>query len=181
MGQIVVVDCQNDFISGTLACTNGDAAVDYIKGYINSNHGIEVFYTADFHPEDHMSFVAQGGQWPPHCVANTVGAEISEVFQEMSESRPSVNNIYYKGRIVELEEYSAIDATSESGVKMLDLLDDEVIVAGIASEFCVRETVLDLMANGKKVKVLRDGLAYVDESNHLGNLSELEEMGVTLI
>ena len=52
---------------------------------------------------------------------------------------------------------------------------------GIASEFCVRETVLDLLKEGKRVTVFKDALGYVNKENHIANLDELEKMGVKII
>lgn len=183
MSQIVVVDCQNDFISGSLACGNADNAVEFIKEYVNSNSDVELFYTADFHPKSHMSFEENGGAWPVHCVENTNGSELSKVFDGILNERlvPNVDNVFLKGRDKDLEEYSAIAAINNKGVKMLELLGDEVIVVGIASEFCVRETVLDLLKEGKRVTVFKDALGYVNKENHIANLDELEKMGVKII
>ena len=72
---IVVVDEIYDFITGgSLACAHSDEAVANTKAFIEKKPGLPVLFICDHHPADHCSFVAQGGPWPPHCVAGTRGA-----------------------------------------------------------------------------------------------------------
>lgn len=174
---LIVVDCQNDFIDGTLACLNANEAVDKIIESYDEN--MNVYYTSDFHPKDHMSFVEQGGTWPPHCVAGTWGAELSEKFKD-SKFVPNAEDTFYKGRNADVEEYSGFDAKNDEGEYLKDKIGDKVYVAGIASEFCVRETALAFKNYGKEVVVLKDMLGYVNEEEHLKNIAELEELGITV-
>ncbi len=175
---LIIVDCQNDFISGSLACQKGEEAAEKIAEFIKENkENLNVFYTADFHPENHISFEAQGGIWPPHCVEGTEGAEIHKVLKE-SDLAPNADNIYYKGRNPEEEEYSGYQGKNESGKALKDAVSDEVHIVGIASEYCVKNTAEDFLKDGKSVTVYKDMLGYVDEEDHIKNLKELEQEGI---
>lgn len=182
MKTLIVVDCQNDFITGTLACENAENAVKKIVEFINDND-VETVYSFDWHSENNRSFEKWGGIWPVHCVENTWGAELSEEFKNIkfTDQSPIPENIYKKGTDDNIEEYSAYYARNPKGKKIADLESDEFIVSGIASEYCVKETVLELLKNGKKVSLLVEGLGYVDKTEHEKNLKELEKKGITLI
>ncbi|HXI19965.1 MAG TPA: isochorismatase family protein, partial [Gemmatimonadales bacterium] len=74
---LLVVDVQNDFLpGGSLAVPHGDEVIPVLNRAIArfTGAGRPVFATRDWHPPDHCSFTAQGGRWPPHCVAGTPGA-----------------------------------------------------------------------------------------------------------
>ena len=73
---LIIVDCQNDFITGSMSVKGAKNAVDNIKDFIK-NHRKEIekiIFTVDWHPYNHMSFKKSGGQWPSHCVQYTPGA-----------------------------------------------------------------------------------------------------------
>lgn len=177
---LIIVDCQNDFVDGALAAPNGPETVEKIVDFLNdSDEKINTFYTADFHPKDHMSFSSEGGVWPSHCVENTFGSEIHEAFEN---SRNPVNkeNLYIKGRNKDVEEYSGFEAENLNGDKLKDQLDDTVYIVGIASEYCVRETALAFKDAGKNVVVLKDLLGYINLDDHLENLKDLETKGIEI-
>lgn len=68
MDSLVIVDCQYDFIDGSLACSGSHEAVAYLIDFIN-RHEVEVLYTSDWHSPTNQSFTVNGGIWPIHCVA----------------------------------------------------------------------------------------------------------------
>lgn len=180
---ILVVDCQYDFIDGTLACAHAEEAVRNIIALINSDPSAKVFYSADNHSINHCSYVQNGGTWPIHCQADTHGAEIhKDFYTEVKEpsQRPNEKNIYYKGEDDALEEYSAFNAKNKSGREINQDIGRDVLVCGIASEFCVRESVLALLKSGRAVEVYEDLLGWVDEKNHRKNLEELKTLGVKI-
>src|SRR3989344_9625282 len=77
---LIVVDVQNDFLpGGSLAVPEGDAVVPVLNRYLAefSAHELPIYATRDWHPANHCSFTAQGGPWPPHCVAETHGAQFA--------------------------------------------------------------------------------------------------------
>ena len=187
---LIVVDCQYDFIDGSLACENAENAVKNIIEYINNNNNLKVYYSADGHKITHHSFTANnhGGTWPVHCVAGTHGAEIHKDFYNKilnPENRPDEHkNIYFKACEDEIDEYSAFNAKNYNNKILHEEIDaehDNVIICGIASEFCVRESVLAFFKNNFKVKLLENALAWVNHDGHVKNLSDLKAQGVEII
>ncbi len=177
---LILVDCQHDFIDGTLACAHGEEAAAYLAAFLNA-HPVRALYTADWHSPANRSFRENGGIWPVHCVAGTRGAALAEVFAETVQdeaNRPSGRNTFRKGRDDEVEEYSAFGGVNDAGERLGDVASPHVYVGGIASEYCVRETVLALLASGRTVTVLPEGLAWVSEEDHEKNLADLRERGV---
>ena len=106
--EILVVDCQYDFIDGTLACGHSEEAVKNIIAFINANPSAKIYYSADNHSIRHCSYIPNGGTWPVHCQAGTHGAELHESFFTdiiNPSQRPNDSTIYYKGENDSVEEY----------------------------------------------------------------------------
>ncbi len=181
MDDLLIVDCQNDFIDGSLACRHAKDAVRYLISFADS-HDVRVLYTADWHSPRNGSFSENGGTWPVHCVAGTTGAEISSSFAEIAKekNRPCAETVFLKGRRDDVEEYSGFGGETESGTKLSDVVSSHVFVGGIASEYCVRETVLSLLQSGRRVTILTDGLGYVEKEAHEKSLADLEKRGAVL-
>ncbi|MDO5650421.1 MAG: isochorismatase family protein [Gallicola sp.] len=175
---LIIVDCQNDFIDGTMACDFANEAVDNIIEYFKED--MRVFYTSDFHPTDHMSFIEQGGMWPSHCVAGTWGAELHDKFHD-SIFKPNNENTFFKGRHPKFEEYSGFEARNGNDEMLKDVVSDKVYIGGIASEYCVRETALAFKKQGKEVVILKDLLGYVNKEEHLKNLEDLKDKGIDIL
>ncbi|WP_027624269.1 isochorismatase family protein [Clostridium lundense] len=182
---ILVVDCQNDFITGSLACTNGEKAVENIIKLINNNKDSVVVYSCDWHKESNKSFKINGGIWPIHCVKNTDGAKLHNKFyneiENYVQSPLKEKNIFYKGIDDVVEEYSAVNAKNIEGKSIEGKMSNEVIVCGIASEFCVKETIKELLKKGFNVSVYKEGVAYVEENGHREVFEELMRLGVEII
>ncbi|KGF08565.1 hypothetical protein HMPREF1633_13580 [Tissierellia bacterium S5-A11] len=174
---LVIIDCQNDFVHGALAAVNGEETVDAIVDFLKDHDDLKVFYSLDFHPTDHCSFKDQGGLWPAHCVADTDGAKVHEKFSQ-TKYPADINRSYYKGRDKDREEYSAFDAENDLGHLLRDDLEGPIYLAGIASEYCVRETALDFKKAGREVIVLKDLLGYIDQKDHEKNLQDLLDQGI---
>ena len=130
----------------------------------------------DWHPANHCSFQAQGGPWPVHCQAGTPGAEFHPALD-----RTLIQRVFSKGTEAEKEAYSAFDGTGladwlrEHDVKML-------VVAGLATDYCVRASVLDALHAGFQVSVLEDGIGAVDVHPGDGEraLAEMRAAGATI-
>lgn len=190
---LIVVDMLYDFIDGSLACTNAKNAVNQTVAFIDrmtagqngdDNEILDTYpilFVCDHHPADHCSFVSQGGTWPSHCVEGTHGGAVHEMLQ------PYMNEelTFYKGCDKDKEQYSGFEGVNKAGQPMgevLDLLDiKDVYVCGIATEYCVKATCLDLLKAGFKVHLLSDALAYVDEAGHRATLNELGTSGVEIL
>lgn len=182
-GTLIVVDCQYDFIDGSLACLHSEQAVDAIIAAINDAPECKVLYSADWHSPSNQSFKINGGIWPVHCVQDTEGAMLHKKFEseiKNPEQRPNPNTLFLKGQDDVVEEYSAFHAKNSSGQELHTQIEGPVTVSGIASEFCVRETVLALQQKGLRPRILADGLGYVDEAEHRKNLADLEQKGIII-
>ncbi|MDY3118179.1 MAG: isochorismatase family protein [Peptoniphilus sp.] len=183
MKTLVVVDAQVDFISGTLACRGSEEALESLVKFIESRPDVAVVYTADWHKPTNKSFQENGGIWPVHCVENTDGARLYEGFYALSreDARPGENNLFKKGRRDDVEEYSACLGTNAAGDVLKDCVSGEILVAGFASEYCVRETLLGLCEEGRNASLYLPGVAYVDEKDHEKNLADIRRRGIEIL
>ena len=190
---LIVVDMLYDFIDGSMACQEAGKAVENTLKYIEEvtaktdpdNSGVRsiypILFVRDHHPENHCSFAAQGGPWPPHCVQGTHGADIHQ------DLAPYANEdlTFYKGEGPSKEQYSGFEGVNPAGQSLrevLELMDiRHVVVCGIATEFCVYNTAKDLRNAGFKVSVLKDCIAYVEKQGHLDTLAKMEEEGIGLL
>jgi nicotinamidase/pyrazinamidase len=155
---LIVVDVQNDFCpGGTLAVAHGDKVVEPLNEQIDEflERGAPVYKSRDWHPATTKHFEAYGGTWPVHCVQNTKGAEFHPALRD----DPRIT-VVSKG-LGDTDCYSAFDETDlvsqlrEQGVK-------EVVVGGLATDYCVKNTVLDALKHGFKVKLLENATRAVD-------------------
>lgn len=145
---LIAVDVQNDFApGGALAVPDGDAVVPVLNELARSGRFDLVVATRDWHPADHGSFAARGGPWPEHCVAGTPGAELVAGLD-----RGAIDVVVDKGTDPATDGFSGFDGTD-----LADLLREhgveEVVVAGLATDFCVRATALDALRAGLAVTV----------------------------
>ena len=190
---LVVVDVIYDFIDGSLACQGADAAVKNTLQFIDKetaatdpdDSGVRsiypILFVRDHHPANHCSFAEQGGPWPVHCVQGTRGAEVHEALRPYA----SEDLTFFKGEDPLQEQYSGFEGRNPAGQSLgevLELLDvKNVVVCGIATEYCVRNTAEDLLKAGFKVYVLKDCLAYVDAKGHEEALDAMAKEGIKLI
>ncbi len=180
----LVVDMLYDFIDGSLACGNAEEAVKEVVKYINAHPEQEVIYITDCHPANHSSFVDFGGIWPSHCVEGTRGGAIHEAFYTdivNVVNRPDPErNIFRKGCKQDEEQYSGFEAVNTNGVALKDYANKDVVVSGIATEYCVKNTVEEFLNSGHNVELLLEGLGYVDYKGHKKTIKELEKV-VTVV
>lgn len=190
---LVVVDMLYDFIDGNMACIAADKAVAGTLAYIEEatagtdpdNSGVRsifpILFVRDSHPADHSSFQEQGGPWPSHCVQGTHGADIHEALAPYA----AEDLCFYKGMKREEEQYSGYEGTNPAGQRLHEVLDlleiREVVLCGIATEYCVYNTAKDLLDAGFRVSVLRNGLACVDLAGHEATLVRMQQEGMKLI
>ena len=175
---LLVVDMLYDFIDGSLACQQAPEAVAATVDYIGRHKG-PILWIQDHHPANHCSFAAQGGPWPPHCVQGTHGAEIHKDLEPYADDE---GLIFYKGENPAQEQYSGYEGLNEAGQTMGEVLRlmeiEKVLVCGIATEFCVRNTAEDILKDGFKVTVLKDCLAWVDAQGHVKAIEEMKHEGI---
>lgn len=178
---LIVVDVLYDFIDGSLACQGAQEAIAATLEYIRKEKPSPILFIRDHHPADHCSFAAQGGPWPPHCVQGTHGAAIHESLVAYAEDGLT----FFKGEDPLKEQYSGFEGVNPAGQQLGEVLRlmelDEVVICGIATEYCVRNTAEDLIKDGFRVSVLREGLAYVDKAGHDTALKEMEAEGIHIL
>ena len=177
---LVVVDMLYDFIDGSMACLEADKAVDNTLAYIGKVKD-PILFVRDHHPANHSSFLEQGGPWPPHCVQGTHGAEIHEALAPYAVEELT----FFKGEDPATEQYSGFEGRNPAGQSLSEVLSlmeiSQVIICGIATEYCVYNTAKDLKTAGFKVSVLKDCLAYVYAAGHVETLEKMKNEGIRII
>jgi nicotinamidase/pyrazinamidase len=148
MRALVIVDFQNDFCpGGALAVPDGDAIAPRLNDLAGSGEYDVVVATRDWHPPDHGSFAEHGGPWPVHCVAGTPGAELHNALDPTP-----IDVVIDKGQDRETEGYSGFEGTELARI-LRDRGVDHVTVAGLATDYCVKNTALDALREGFNVTV----------------------------
>ena len=180
----LVVDMLYDFIDGTLACGNADNAAHEVVKYINAHPDQRVIYITDYHPANHSSFVDFGGIWPVHCVQGTYGGTIHEAFYTdliNPANRPDPErNIFRKGQNVDEEQYSGFESVGPDGRMLSECVGKDLIISGIATEYCVKNTLMEFLNAGHNIELFAPGLGYVDKKGHDATMKELRKK-VTVI
>lgn len=172
---LIIVDCQNDFISGTLLVKGAKNSIEEIKKYVK-NHRKEIdkiIFTVDWHPYNHSSFKRNGGQWPNHCVQYTPGACIEPKLLKFVQSLSIDYEVSQKGTIEEVEQYGAFEdidfITDELGQRYYfdSLVEADAnttfVICGIAGDYCVKATIENLLKGNITPKVLLSGIASIDD------------------
>ena len=176
---LIVVDVQNDFCpGGALAVPNGDEVVTPLNRLIDEflKRGDPVYKTRDWHPPTTKHFQAYGGTWPVHCVQNTKGAE----FHAQLRDDPRIE-VMSKG-LSDKDSYSGFDDT-DLAERLRSEGVSEVLVGGLATDYCVRNTVLDALKNGFRVKAITDAMRPVEVNPGDGEraLEEMRNAGAQLV
>lgn len=155
---LIVVDVQVDFLpGGALAVPESDRIVPVLNRYIELFHaqGLPLVFTRDWHPADHCSFATQGGVWPVHCVAGTHGADFASNLVI-----PAQAMVMSKATLAEAEAYSGFQGTTlEAWLRSHG--SRRLFIGGLATEYCVLETVQDALRDGFAVLLLEDAMCAV--------------------
>jgi nicotinamidase/pyrazinamidase len=174
---LILVDIQNDFCpGGALAVRDGDKVVPVANQLIPKFP--VVVTTQDWHPSGHCSFAT----WPPHCVQGTAGAELHPALKSTG-----ITIAVHKAFAMEADAYSGFNGVDEAGRNLDELLRDHGVkslyVAGLATDYCVRATVLDGLKLGYKAAVITDGIRAVNVNPDDGvkALAEMTRAGATLV
>ena len=160
---LVIVDAQNDFCpGGALAVADGDQIIQALNRYIDifSKAHCPIFATRDWHPAKTNHFKDYGGPWPVHCVQESYGAEFHPALRLGSAA------VLSKGMAADQDSYSGFQAANSSGTLLADLLRrdgiERIFVGGLATDYCVKHTVLDGLTQGFKVVLLADAVRAVN-------------------
>jgi len=156
---LIIVDVQRDFCSGgALPVPEGERIIPVLNKYIEkfSKAGGLIVATRDWHPPNHISFKNYGGTWPPHCIQGTPGADFHPDLKLPKESK-----IVSKASQADKEAYSGFDGTDlerelrDAGIR-------RVFVGGLATDYCVKSTVLDALNLSFETVLLLDAIKGVD-------------------
>ena len=182
---LLVVDVQNDFCDGGALAVPGSArAVQQLNGYIESAraHGAPIYASRDWHPAETTHFAKFGGTWPVHCVQQTPGASFHPDLR-----LPPETIVVTKGDDPSLAGYSAFDGRTPDGASLgADLRNrgiTHLVVGGLATDYCVKHSVLDGLSAGLEVTVLENAIAGVDltAGDSARALAEMRERGATVL
>ena len=176
---LIVVDVQNDFCpGGSLAVRDGDEVVAPLNKLIEEflDRGDPVFKTRDWHPANTEHFRPRG-VWPVHCVQNSYGAE----FHSDLNDDPRIK-IISKGIDESADGYSGFDGTNLAELLRAQKI-EEVWVGGLATDYCVKHTVLDALREGFKVKALADAMRAVNLNADDGAkaIAEMKAAGAEIV
>jgi nicotinamidase/pyrazinamidase len=184
---LLIVDVQNDFCpGGALAVAEGHAVVPLLNQYMEraAGAGVPIFASRDWHPAQTAHFREHGGQWPPHCVQGTPGAEFHSDLR-----LPEGTVVVSKGMNPVDEGYSLFEGKLEDGRDALTALRElgvtRVHVGGLATDYCVRATTLDALAARFDVFLLEDAIRAVevqpgDEERAIKEMREAGAVSETL-
>jgi len=161
---LLIVDVQNDFCpGGALAVPEGDKIVPILNKYmiIFSKKKWPIFASRDWHPKESKHFKKFGGPWPQHCIQNTRGARLHPDLR-----LPKETILLSKGMDPDKDSYSAFQAVDSKGNEFFELLKSsrikELFVGGLATDYCIKSSVLDALKFGFKVKLLTDAIRGVN-------------------
>ena len=184
---LVIVDRQKDFNDplGSLYVLGAeDTELNTLK-YIerNSDRIKEVIFTVDWHLPSDKSFERNGGTWPDHCLQFSEGAGISDVLYKVCIEHNIPIQIFRKGEVSTHEEYGAFEIMSRRGDNLVllnnyimdscvQVTTNNVVVCGLAGDYCVKETIKNLLEHSKttglfNVSVFKDGISSIDSGETL--------------
>lgn len=172
---LLIVDMQNDFMpTGTVPVPDADKIVPVLNKYIDifASNRLHIFATRDWHPPNHISFKQRGGVWPMHCVKDTLGAEFHSELKI-----PRSTRVISKGYEYDKEAYSGFEGTEldrHLGQNQIRRL----LVGGVATDYCVKNTVLDALSRGIDVVVLEDAIKGLKTSEEA--IEEMKKKGAKI-
>lgn len=176
---LLVIDVQKDFCrGGALAVSEGDMVVEPINALMQAYKPL-VFVSRDWHLMSNQAHMGPG-KWPVHCVQNTVGAEFHEGLKV-----PSKSVIISKGYGLADDGYSAFEGVDETGKDLTALLQKlgirKVVVAGLATDYCVKATVESARKLGLEVCVVGDAIKAVRQDTGLEAVETMKKLGASFV
>jgi nicotinamidase/pyrazinamidase len=176
---LLVVDVQNDFChGGALAVPGGDRVVVALNQYIVTAvaWSVTVYASRDWHPQVTSHFMSHGGPWPVHCVRESEGARFHPDLL-----LPSTVIVVTKGESPDSPGYSAFEGRTPEGKPFVADLQargiTHLVVGGLATDYCVKHSVLDALSAGLQVTILEDAIAGVDPEDSVSALTQMRKRG----
>ncbi len=199
MKGLLVVDIQNDFcLGGSLEVRDSNSIIPIVNNLIEYFNEKKLFITAtmDWHPKNHGSFASNSNGnigelgklngldqiwWPNHCIQDTFGARLHSDLNK-------INNIVYKGCDPSVDSYSGFFDNGRINKTNLDELlrskeIDDLYIVGLATDYCVKYTVLDALSLGYNVNLVVDACrgVNINPTDTELALNEMEEKGAKLV
>ncbi len=174
---LLLIDVQNDFCpGGSLPVAEGDRIIEVLNRWIRlaEQACIPIIATRDWHPVGHISFKAQGGPWPEHCVQDTPGAAYHPAL-----ALPAKAVRVSKGTRFDQEAYSAFQDTGLASY-LQNLNIRRLWVGGLALDVCVHASILDAQRLGFTVHLLAAATRAVDPKAGAQTLQALRQAGVII-
>lgn len=198
---LLLIDLQNDFCSGgALAVPEADQTIDIANQLIMlfKSQGKKIIASQDWHPADHGSFAsAQGSSpfesgtldgleqtwWPDHCIRNSHGAEFNPQLNSAV-----IDHIVQKGSQREIDSYSAFfdnghrhNTGLDAWLRQHDI--SSLVVMGLATDYCVKFSVLDALDLGYRVTLVTDGCRGVNlqPQDSAQAIQKMADSGATLM
>lgn len=177
---LLLVDVQNDFLPrGSLAVPRAERIIPEANQYLAlfQAHDLPIFATRCWHPLQHCSFRSRGGPWPPHCIAGTIGAEFPAELR-----LPEGACVVSKATTPEQDAYSGFSGTElDRQLKIAGVR--RLFVAGIATDYCVLNTVKEALAYGYSVFLLTDAIAAVNihPGDEAHAIAEMRSLGAAFL
>ena len=168
---LLIVDVQNDFLpGGKLAVPEGDEIVPVLSHYIErfARKGLVVCATREWHPEGHCSFKESGGSWPQHCISDTHGADFPPGLK-----LPDSAIVVSRASLPAPDSYSGFEGTDLTGVFSSHKV-KRLFVGGLATDYCVLNTVTDALSLGFEVCLMIDAIKAVNVHPGDGKVAVLE-------
>jgi nicotinamidase/pyrazinamidase len=156
---LLVIDMQVDFLpGGALGVTDGHEVIAPINHLIElyREQGLPIFASRDWHPGDHCSFDAQGGPWPPHCRADSAGAEFAAEL-----ALPDDTVVVSKADTATADAYSAFSGTTLAAQLRARGV-ERVTVCGLATDYCVLNTVTDALEEDFDAIIVPEAMRAVE-------------------
>ncbi|MBA3815857.1 MAG: bifunctional nicotinamidase/pyrazinamidase [Parachlamydiaceae bacterium] len=198
MTALLLVDIQIDFLpSGALAVKDSDQIIPVVNRLMDQSFDF-IIASQDWHPKNHSSFalthLKQPGDlilwhgleqilWPVHCVQQTSGAELSPSLNSIK-----INKIFYKGTDQNIDSYSAFyDNEHRKSTGLVEFLKEkevhDIYITGLATDYCVKYTVIDALKLGFNVFVIEDGCKGVNlhPNDTKDALYDMQEAGAKII
>lgn len=165
---LVVVDVQDDFVTGSLRVPGAQEIIPVLARYIAEfrDRRLPVIATRDWHPAGHCSFATHGGRWPPHCIAASPGAAFAAGLGLGPDTL-----VVSKATRIDRDAYSAFDGTDlERRLRRLGIT--RLLVGGLATDYCVLSTVEDALERRFRVALLTDATRAVNANAGDGAAAE---------
>ena len=175
---LLIVDAQIDFCpGGALPIESGDQVIPVINHWIEDfiEQGLPVYASRDWHPRDHLSFIPEGGRWPPHCIQDTPGAAFHPELR-----LPASAVIITKGVRFDQDQNSAFDQTGLEA-HLSRKKTGRLFVAGLALDVCVLATIMDARNAGLEVVLILEGTRPVTADGGAEALVRMQTAGVSVM